>query len=243
MALEFSDISRFYWFVGQNIVCGLLLIFTIVILWNAKKSEAKSQKEMFLGLGLFSLSALVAQILYLYQLYMKHSGQQDILIKVMKLGGSGYEYIMMLCFAIGFYFLLPPIEIYILNWPKKYFSKISLVSFILLFIPWLIALITYDGQINEFYSYLSYPGIGLFGIAALVAVFGTIYIYLKIGYSSTGSIKKKGYFIGIGLSLMYFALIVGSEIASRLGGWFAAIFNPGIMIIGCILVISGEKIQ
>jgi len=243
MALEFQDASRFYWFVGQNIVCGLLIIFTFVLLWNVKKSEAQSQKQMYFGLGMFSLSALVAQLLYLYQLYMKHSGQPDILVKIMKLGGTGYEYILLLCFALGFYFLLPPIETYILNWPKKYFSKIALISFFLLIIPWLIALITYDGQINELYSYMSYPGIALFGITAVVAVFGTIYIYLKIGYKATGSIKKKGFFMGFGLALMYFALIVGSEIARLLGGWFAAIFNPGIMIIGCLLVISGQKIQ
>ena len=243
MELEFSDISRFYWFVGQNIVCALLLLFTMILLWNSKKSEVDSQKEMFRGIGLFALSASIAQILYLYQLYMKHSGQQDILIKVMKLGGSGYEYLLILCFAIGFYFLLPPMEIYILNRPKKEFSKIALISFILLLIPYLIALLTYSGQINEIYSIIAIPGIILFGIAALVGVFGTVFIYLKLGFKSTGSIKKKGYFMGVGLALMFFALIVGSEISSKIGGRFAAIFNPGVMILGGIFVIMGQKIQ
>ena len=243
MELTFSDASRFYWFIGQNIACGLLLIFCIILIWNSKKSESQSQKEMFLGFGLFALSASVAQILYLIQLYMKHSGQSDFLVRVMKLGGTGYEYILLLCFAIGFYFLLQPMEKYIMNRPTKTFSKIALISFILLLIPYLIALITYSGEINEIYSILAYPGIVLFGFVAIISVFGTVFIYLIIGKKSTGSIKKKGYFIGIGLFLMYFALIIGSEISSKIGGWMAAIFNPGVMIVGCILVISGQKIQ
>ncbi len=64
-----------------------------------------------------------------------------------------------------------------------------------------------------------------------------------MGFKGTGLLKRKGFLIGFGMVIMYTALIAGSTLNSKMGGWIGAISNPFLMVLGELMIIFGQKIE
>lgn len=211
--------------------------------YSKHKSQIQSQKEFYFGFGFFVLSCIVAQGVYIAKITYDSFGIGLDLPRLIKIGGTGYEYFMVICFSFGFIFLMKPIEKYILNKEKLVIHKFNIVSFIALTIPYLGAVIYYNPPMDENWTTIAYIGIGLFGISAIFSMLGSFIFYIRLALTSTGAIKKKGYLIGFGMIFMYASLIIGSFIADKIGGWAGAILGPGVMILGGLMVLIGYRIQ
>jgi hypothetical protein len=245
--ISFSIPSDRFWFYGQICVLIFLILYFAMMMYSKRKSQIVSQKEFYHGFAYFVLTCIIAQGSYILKILYEdlwHEGEDlEFFKRYIAIGGTGYEYFMVICFSLGFIFLMKPIEKYILNHEKLNIYKFNKISFLAVIVPYIGAMIYFEPPWNEYWTYVAYPGIGLFAISALISMFGSFIFYIRLGMKATGSIKKKGFLIGFGMILIYASLIIGSQVSQKIGGWAGAILGPGVMIIGGSMVLIGHRIQ
>lgn len=241
--MDWLILSDRVWFYGQVFVLFFLILYMILMFYSRRKSQIQSQQEFYFGFGFFVLSCIIAQGVYLAKITYDSFGIGLDLPRLIEIGGTGYEFFMVICFSFGFIFLMKPIEKYILNKQKLTIYKLNIISFFALITPYIGAIIYFNPPMDEYWTLAAYPGIGLFAISAIFSMFGSFIFYIRLALTSTGAIKRKGYLIGFGMIFMYASLIIGSLIADKIGGWAGAILGPGVMILGGLMVIIGYRIQ
>ena len=243
LPLSFEDQAQQFWFYGQIFVFFFLVVCFIMMLQMKRKTDMESQKAFHHGFAWFIFTTIIAQGLFLLEETWGFAGNGDLLPRFIRIGGTGYEYTIFICFAFGFIFLMKPIEMYILNKDKLRITALNKVAAVCVTVPYVCSAIYHPAGWIEIWTLIAYPGIAVFAIAALFSMFGSFLFYIRLGIRGTGSIKRKGYLIGFGIILMYIALLAGSQVASDIGGWAGAILGPGVMILGSLMVIVGHRIE
>jgi hypothetical protein len=248
----FADLKEEVEFFVRFALLIFLINYCIIMYKSARVQDAAiSQKEIAKGFGNFVLAINLAQILFLVKLVYDELSGKYLFPRYIKIGGTGYEYIMMLCFALAFSFLMKPIEKYILQRERFWITKMNQIALILLLIPLIIAFLLNQPEV-PIWTYLAYPGLAVFAIAALVSIFGSFLFYIRLGIQGIGEIKKKGYLIGFGMILLYLGLIlvtvsfsslIGIETIHEIMLWVDALFGPSLMVIGAVMVIAGHKLN
>ncbi|MBD3351278.1 MAG: hypothetical protein GF364_07305 [Candidatus Lokiarchaeota archaeon] len=240
---NFSDNAERYWFYGQLFLFFFLVVYFILMLRSKHKTELQTQKDMYHGFGWFVFSTVLAQGIYVVKLIWDFTDQGEFIPRKIRIGGTGYEYVMFMCFSLGFIFLMKPIEQHILHKENLWITKLNKITLIFMVIPYIGSWLYYQPPWNDYWTYAAYPGLVLVILSALFSMFGSFFFYIRLGIVSSGLIRRKGFLIGIGIILMYIGLIAGSEIKSSIGGWAGAILGPGVMLVGAIMVIIGHRIQ
>jgi hypothetical protein len=237
--INFHDQADMIWFYGQVGVLVFLIVYLIFIFQSANKSEADSQKEIFHGFAGFIISNIGNQTMFLIHTIYDRNNSSDLLPRVIRIGGTGYEFLMLIFFAIGFYFLMKPIEKYLLQKEKLRITALNMTSFVVLLTIYIGSLLYHEGVWEDYWTYIAFVGVGIFGFSALFSMFGSFLFYLRLGIKSTGIIRKKGFLIGFGIIFLYIGILVGTS----LDDWMSIVFGPGIMIVGGIMVLIGHKIE
>ncbi|MFX0103845.1 MAG: hypothetical protein ACFFCS_30060 [Candidatus Hodarchaeota archaeon] len=216
---------------------GFLIAYTIVMFYLGKKSQIESQKEMYRGFGLFVITLVAASLL-------STINRADVFPKLIRIGGTGFEYLLIICFALGFIFLMKPIEKHILNKEKLRFTKLNIVTFILVLIPYICSAIYHEGSWIDNWTMLAVPGLCFFLVSMIISIFGSFSFYIRLGIRSTGIVRTRSLLIGIGIIFMYAGLILNA-LDLGLGEYVKALLGTTVMIIGAIMVIRGYlmKIQ
>lgn len=227
------------WFGAQVFILVLLVSFALLMLVRSHRSDLQSQKHFYLGFALYIVACLVAQSLYVVQNYLKmYQGFSSVYPRIIEIGGTGYEWLMIMCFAAGFIPLMFPIEKYMLQAHSLRILKLNIATCLLVVAPWVAAWFIED---RELATLLAYPGVALAALSAVISFGGSVVVYLRLGAKSTGSIRKKGFFIGIGLLLVYAGFIGGSNISAEYG--LLVLTGPVMMVVGALLILRGFQIE
>jgi len=241
--IEFADELDMCWYISQIIILVFFIIYFLLTLRKWLKAELEVQKDMQKGWALFVLTIVLVQSLYLAEETADRTIHSEIFPKYIRIGGSGLIFLMILLFAFSYIFLMYPIEKYLLKREKLWITKLNKISFFLLLIPYIGALIYFNPPMDKYWTYIAWPGLVMFFFSTLFSIFGSFFFYLRLGFQGTGVVKKKGLLIGFGILMMYFALLVGLTIDTSIGGWIGIIFKPFTMIAGVLMVIAGNQIE
>ncbi|MHA1819287.1 MAG: hypothetical protein ACTSU2_07850 [Promethearchaeota archaeon] len=243
--LIFDDLADKVWVYAQIFVFISLIVFSILLVRLYRQAKMEAQKEIQKGFMLFSFTIVLTQLFYLMQII--HSRLEgvsgNLYPRYIKIGGTGFEYLMILFLAFGYLFLMKPIEKYLLNREKLVITTLNKISIVALIIPYIGSVIYHEGDWIIYWTDAAYPGLVIFIFASLFSILGSFYFYLRLGFQSSGILRKKGFLIGIGILIMYIAVGAGSFINQEIGGWAGAIFHPILLIMGAVMTIVGLGIE
>ncbi len=229
------------WYLGQWAVLFILMIIGVYLILLSRKSDFKSQKAMFIGLSLFLWVAVINQFAFVISMYLESYSAYNVKIfpQVILIGGGGYIWILLMCFALGFIPLMYPIEKYVLQVKRLWITPLNIVTFFLVLIPFILTFFITNPTLR---TELAYPGLVFFVLSGLISFFGPCFIYIRVGMQSSGIVKTKSFLMGFGLLLIYIAILVGSEVKQYLGGYLS-LFGPIVLIIGLWMVLRGLTMQ
>ena len=210
------------------IICmGLFFFGFILFLIEAKKSELKSQKMINKAYGIFLLCMGLTRIFFILGVYFYLPTLCD----------DCYDFYTTLGYIsaiAGVAFWLYVAETHLIHKTKKLFTILSIIllalSLIVLFGIIFPDLAIIDRDLSlELQTYLMPVAVGILGI---------LYIYLVI--KTTGTVRKKIFWVIVGLLMIAAAQILDGE------GFITSLPNfpleiaPLIMITGLILFISSQ---
>ena len=240
--ITFRSDADMVWGLGQIPVLISLVVVALIMFFHFKKSTADSQRALFKGFGVFVTCVSLIQLLYVIQILWTRSDLGgDFLVRYIRIGGTGFEYIMFLGFLLGFSFLLQPLEMYLMEKPKTPITKIDIIGFILLLIPYLGAILYSHPPMDEYWTLLAYPGVAIGGLGVLLSLIGSFWFYVRLGLKSTGILRQKGFLIGFGILAMYIGILAG-QLLGDLGEWFL-VAEPILICVGAWMCIRGLQIQ
>ena len=201
MAIE--EISKVLWFI----FFGFSGLFGILLIRKALGPDlARPQREYYLGMSAFILVHLIAR--YFYYLYDFH-GQAQL---NWDLGAS--------IGLIGIVFLLYAIERNVFTRSKFFFTIITIIFIILIFIlP------------PEFKS------ISQTIIVSIIGLFIPL-IYLYVAYKGSGDIRKNSLIVAIGILIFLIGQTAHSSTFFDLG-FIYFIISPVCMLVGGIIFLYG----
>jgi hypothetical protein len=236
LALDWTDPGT-AWYFGQVAVFVLLLVNAFYIYGLSRKDITDIQREMYKGFAFFIFFVCLNQLAFLAEATEELISGEDFYPQIIDIGGTGYIWIMIILFAISFVPLMRPIEKYVMGHSRLWIAQLNKVTVVFVVIPWVYGVISQD---IVWATYIAYPGLVLAVFSALFSIFGSFIYYLKIGFSSTGQVRSKSLFIGIGMAITYFGVIGGSQIRYDLGVT-AGLIGPICLAIGLILTLRGFR--
>ncbi|MHA1818954.1 MAG: phosphatase PAP2 family protein [Promethearchaeota archaeon] len=197
-------------FILEFFAIYLLYTFGLHLLINAKKKENEVAKQYDLGLALFFISIATSALIYTIDLFHREFIGGRIFPAEAEYKAMGYifdsmhpqfYFIILLTFiSLSLYFLMKPIEKYLMPYKKQIISYICLIEVPLPAIIRIIELQFLPLKGTPLYMVTT----GLFIMIWLligISVLSLIGIYIKLSIKSTGDIKKKSIAILFGIIL------------------------------------------
>ena len=194
------------------------------------------QRIMYIGLIFYILINLIGLSFYLFKLFRVQLGYEDPYTQYLNVGGTGFEYILMMFVMASCIPLMYPIEKNIIRSTTFRITKLNIIALIGLVIPYIFGIISGN---RDLATYLAIPGLVLAGILFLFAFLGCPILYIKLGLQAVGNLRIKCLSTGFGL----FMICIGIIIAGL--PWPDNIFYiPHIvMLFGTILTMRGYKME
>lgn len=228
------------WYFFQFIALITLIVIGIYLIVLSRRNPTGSAHAFFMGLTLFLWICILNQFVFLFDIYVRrYITGQEFIPKVIGVGGNGYIWVMLILFSLAFIPLMYPIEKYVTQSPKMPITKINITAFIGVLIPYCLVPFIDDYQLR---TYIAWPGLALFVLAALGSLFGSIIIYLRVGFAGAGVVRQKAFLMAFGLIITYVGIIGGSSIQSS-SDLFLGIIGPISIIIGLSMVLRSLQLN
>jgi hypothetical protein len=243
LELIFEDNTEKIVFLLDLLLAIFLLIYALILFNMRSKTEVKSQKDNYLGFGVFALSVALTQGAYFIDEFREKALLTELFPERIGIGGTGFEYIIIITVAFGIIFLMKPIEIYIQQKEKPRVHQFNIITFVLVMVPYLGACIypMYDEN-PDYWTLMAFGALVFFIIAAVLSIFGSLLIYLKLGIKSTGVLREKGLYMAFGLIFLYAGLAL-TQYKTGLNIWFDALYGKVMMMIGALMTIHGQRLK
>ena len=199
-------------FILWYIVNILLFLSCTLFLLKAFKTEGKSQRNVYLGYGLFSLCFGFTRLFFLLSWSCEgiFEGCYDFYLTAGYVAG-----------IIGMIIIIFIFESYLLD-TKKILTGITFIAFLIVLVA-LFGLTSREIALNMLYILL--PA----GIIALTISY--IYFIVK----STGASRKKAIGVFIGLTLFFIGYSMNTTIFITIFGGIPSFLSPIVMSIGIII--------
>ncbi len=195
----FKGLDAYLWWAFT----ALCVVACIIFLLRMKKAETPSQKNLYLGYGLFSLSYGITRFFFI--LGILFPDQYEFF--------TGLGYIPSIAGGLAIIFVA---ELYLITKTKKIISIFLLIALV-------ISILGVAGVYSREVYY------SLVVVIALVAVLFILIIYIMLIRVSTGGIRKKTIGAFIGILLLSVAAVLDSQVGVTLLA--GNILIPPIMII------------
>ncbi|MFO8020471.1 MAG: hypothetical protein R6U96_17750 [Promethearchaeia archaeon] len=265
------DEILFYENMGYLSVYTMLLIiigFGVKFIIDGRKfEEGFAQREYFIGLGLFIISVAIGEGIYLsdlvYRTYMgtrlflpltSSEGQvswQNLLgYKLVSLINRDYYLVVITILLLSLSFLMKPLEKFMLkrNTPVMTYLNRVLVPFPLILrilevnLHSLFGIKVVEGSI----PYYVFTGCWIFILLVMgISILLLLGLYLKMGIQapSGSSLKKKSFFIIIGILIWIATIFMTANIFREIqsGNWYFIPIIPTLLAISVTLLMNGFK--
>ncbi|MGV9205679.1 MAG: hypothetical protein ACOC44_16850 [Promethearchaeia archaeon] len=261
----------FYENLGYLSVYALLLIiigFGIKIIRDGRKFEKGfAQREFFIGLGLFIISVAVGEGIYLSDLvYRTYTGsrlflpltstgseaswQSIVAYELMSLINRDYYLVVLTVLLLSLSFLMMPLEKFML---KRNTPVITYLNRVLVPFPLILRIL--EVNMHNFFGikvledsvpYYIFTGCWIFIIAVMaISILLLIGLYLRMGLKapSGSSLKKKSFFIIIGIIIWIATIFMTANIFREIssGNWYFIPIIPTLLAVSIILLMNGFK--
>lgn len=263
----------FFWgnvgYISVYIMLGLCIYFGIKFIHDSRQFEkGSSQREYFIGLGLFIISIAIGEGTYLTDLYLRiltggmnegtrifftiEMWQELIGYNLESVIAYDYYVAITITLLLSLSFLMNPLEKFMLRREKRILTHLTriLTPFPFIIRVFEVNLASWfgpnfqvvDGSV-PFYVFMALWFVIIGIIAISISFF--IYLYLKMGIKApTGSsLKKKSILIILGFFLWIIAVLLTSSIFREVedGSWYLFPIVPVLLVLALSCMVSGFK--
>lgn len=218
---------------------GLLLNSIYFFRLFSKKDTIETVRKYYRLIAIFMLALSGCGYLDLayayYQRYLGHYGE-DPLPHVATKGGT-YFFLITTCLMLSFLVLTRTIEKYVKQSEKMILTKIMLICFLIT----LLAYVT-PPDITDLLAPIIY---GTYVPFTLIIMYWGIF-YMRLGKMSEGILKRRAYFVGVGLGAIFIGISVDIVIRDipiviQTTGYIFPIAFVILGICGVVLLLRGFK--